>query len=201
MYIIIFIKIYGIDIGPDNENDIVWPKNVKEGGKIVFPSGVRIAFVVYSNGNKIIGKVGKGGGIISAWTDEMIHAEEKEILTDKELDKRYNNLRVSMFRSKILKLSYEKYTDDYVNKQYNLYNLIPVKELSWTFKKWDKIARQNIILTTFFHKKYSNQFTFNLFDKYHVFYEKFVNPFLPLNERIKNILKEHHQVYSEKTSI
>ncbi len=43
-----------------------------------------------------------------AWTDEMIYAEEKEILTDKELDKRYNILIVSMFRSKILKVSYEK---------------------------------------------------------------------------------------------
>jgi hypothetical protein len=60
----------------------------------------------------------------------MIHAEEKEILTDKELDKRYNNLRVSMFRSKSLKVSYEKYTDDDGNKQYNLDNPIAVKELS-----------------------------------------------------------------------
>ncbi|UZQ29676.1 MAG: hypothetical protein OHM56_11055 [Spiroplasma phoeniceum] len=47
----------------------------------------------------------------------MIHAEEKEILTDKELDKRYNNLRVSMFRSKSLKVSYEKYTDENNNEQ------------------------------------------------------------------------------------
>ncbi len=30
-----------------------------------------------------------------------------------------------------------------------------------------------------------------------VFYEKFVTLFLPLNERIKKILKEHNQVYSE----
>ncbi|MFJ1522795.1 hypothetical protein, partial [Spiroplasma sp. ald] len=121
---------YGIDIGPDNENGIIWPKNVKEGVEIVFPSGVRIAFVGYANGNKIMGKVGKGTGILSAWTDEMIHAEEKEILTDKELDKRYNNLRVSMFRSKILKVSYEKYTDENNNEQYNLDNPIAVKELS-----------------------------------------------------------------------
>ncbi|UNF62326.1 hypothetical protein [Spiroplasma poulsonii] len=63
-------------------------KNVKEGGEIVFPMGVReLLFAGYANGNKIMGKVGKGSGIISAWTDEMIHAEEKEILTDKELDK------------------------------------------------------------------------------------------------------------------
>ncbi len=55
-----------------------------------------------------MGKVGKGSGILSTSTDEMIHAEEKEILTDKELDKRYNNLRISMFRSKSLKVSYEK---------------------------------------------------------------------------------------------
>ncbi len=54
------------------------------------------------------------------------------------------------------------------------------------------------MVTIFFHKTYSNQFTFNPFDKYHVFYEKFVTPFLPLNERIKNILKEHNRVYSEK---
>ncbi|WP_348735373.1 hypothetical protein [Spiroplasma endosymbiont of Ammophila pubescens] len=39
---------YGIDIWPDNENGIVWPKNVKEGGEIVFPSGVRIAFAGYA---------------------------------------------------------------------------------------------------------------------------------------------------------
>ncbi|RUO85679.1 hypothetical protein [Spiroplasma endosymbiont of Megaselia nigra] len=146
---------------------------------------------------KLWGKVGKGSGIISAWTDEMIRAEEKEILTDKELDKRYNNLRVSMFRSKSLKVSYEKYTDENDNEQYNLDNPIPVKELSWTFQEWDNIAKQHITLTTYFHKTYSNQFTFNPFDKYHVFYEKFVTPYLPLNERIKNILKEHNQVYSE----
>ncbi len=74
-----------------------------------------------------MGKFGKWGGIITAWTDEMIYAEEKENLTDKELYKRYNNLRFSMFRSKSLKVSYEKYTDDYGNKQYNLDNPIPVK--------------------------------------------------------------------------
>ncbi len=102
--------------------------------KIVFPSGIRITFAGYANGNKIMGKVGKGSGIISAWTDEMIHAEEKEILTDKELDKRYNNLRVSMFRSKSLKVSYEKYTDENGNEQYNLDNPIPIKELFWTFQ-------------------------------------------------------------------
>ncbi len=106
----------------------------------------------YANGNKIIGKVGKGGGIISAWTDEMIHAEEKEILTDKELDKRYNNLRVLMFRSKSLKVSYEKYTDENYNEQYNLDNPIPVKELSWTFQEWDNIVKQHITVTTFFIK-------------------------------------------------
>ncbi|WP_374696209.1 hypothetical protein [Spiroplasma endosymbiont of Polydrusus formosus] len=60
---------------------------------------------------QIIEKFGKGSGIISDWTYEIIHAEEKEILTDKEFDKKYNNLRVSMFRSKSLKVSYEKYTD------------------------------------------------------------------------------------------
>ncbi len=146
-----------------------------------------------------MGKVGKGSGILSTSTDEMIHAEEKEILTDKELDKRYNNLRISMFRSKSLKVSYEKYTDENNNEQYNLDNPIPVKELSWIFQEWDNIAKQYITVTTYFYKTYSNQFTFNPFDKYHVFYEKFVTPFLPLNERIKNILKEHNQVYSENT--
>ncbi|AXF95054.1 hypothetical protein [Spiroplasma phoeniceum] len=141
-----------------------------------------------------MGKVGKGSGIITAWTDEIIHAEEKEILTDKELDKRYNNLRVSMFRSKSLKVSYEKYTDENKNEQYNLDNPIPIKELSWTFKEWDNITKQYTTITTYFHKTYSNQFTFNPFDKYHVFYEKFITPYLPLNERIKNILKKHNQI-------
>ncbi len=44
-------------MGPDNENEITWPKNVKEGGEIVFPSGVRIAFAGYANGNKKLVKV------------------------------------------------------------------------------------------------------------------------------------------------
>ncbi len=49
-----------------------WPKNVKEGGEIVFPSGVRIAFAGYANGNKIMGKVGKFSGYyigINRWND------------------------------------------------------------------------------------------------------------------------------------
>ncbi len=88
-----------------------------------------------------MGKVGKGSGIITALTDEMFHAEEKEILTDKELDKRYNNLIVSMFHSKILKVSYEKYIDDGGNEQYNLDKTIPAKELSWTFQEWDNTTK------------------------------------------------------------
>lgn len=59
--------------------------------------------------------------------------KKKEILTGKELDKRYNNLRVSVFRSKSLKVSYEKYMDKNNNEQYNLDNPIPIKELSWIF--------------------------------------------------------------------
>ncbi len=112
-----------------------------------------------------MGKIGKGSGIISALTDEIIHDEEKEILTDKELDKRYNNLRVSMFRYKSLKVSYEKYTDYDVNEQYNLDNSILVKELSLTFQEWDNTAKQYIKVKTYFYKTYSNQFAFNLFDK------------------------------------
>ncbi|WHQ37195.1 hypothetical protein [Spiroplasma sp. SV19] len=188
---------YGIDLGPDNENGIEWPKNLKEGGEIIFPSGVRIAFAGYANGNKIMGKVGKGTGILSAWTDEMIHAEEKEILTDKELDKRYNNLRISMFRSKSLKVSYEKYIDENGVEQYDLDSPIPIKEWEWTFKEWDFIKQEYVTVTTYFHKTYSNEFTFNPFDKYHIFYKKFVTPFLPLNDRIKKILKDKNQIYSE----
>ncbi|WP_374696828.1 hypothetical protein [Spiroplasma endosymbiont of Polydrusus formosus] len=37
----------------------VWPKNVKEGGEIVFPSGIRITFAGYANGNKIMEKLVK----------------------------------------------------------------------------------------------------------------------------------------------
>ena len=78
-----------------------------------------------------MGKVGKGNGILSVWTDEMIHAEEKDTLTDKELDERYNNLRISMLRSKsLIKVSYEKYTDDNGDEQYDLDNPIPITELS-----------------------------------------------------------------------
>ncbi|WP_374695829.1 hypothetical protein [Spiroplasma endosymbiont of Polydrusus formosus] len=102
-----------------------------------------------------------------------------------------------MFRSKNLKVSYEKYTDENGNEQYNLDNPIPIKELSWTFQEWNNTAKQYKTVTTYFHKTYANQFTFNPFDKYHVFYEKFVTPYLPLNERIKTLLKEHNQVYSE----
>ncbi|UNF61646.1 hypothetical protein [Spiroplasma poulsonii] len=106
-----------------------------------------------------------------------------------------------MFRSKILKVSYEKYTDENDNEQYNLDNPIAVKELSWTFQEWDNITKQHIIVTTYFHKVYSNQFTFSPFDKYHVFM-KICNAILPLNERIKNILKEHNQgIFRKQTCI
>ncbi len=44
-----------------------------------------------------------------------------------------------MFRSKSLKVSYEKYTDDNGNKQYNLDNPIPVKVILET-----SIMRQHI---------------------------------------------------------
>jgi len=37
---------YGTDLGPDNENGIIWPKNVKEGGEIIFPNGSRIVLLV-----------------------------------------------------------------------------------------------------------------------------------------------------------
>ncbi len=47
-----------------------------------------------------------------------------------------------MFRSKSLKVSYEKYTDENDNEQYNLDNPIPAKELSWKFQEWDNIAKQ-----------------------------------------------------------
>jgi len=85
----------------------------------------------------------------------------------------------------------------FCNEQYNLDSPIPITELSWTFKEWDNFKKEYITVTAYFHKTYSNQFTFNPFDKYHIFYEKYVTPFLPLDERIKTILKEHNQVRSE----
>ena len=87
------------------------------------------------------------------------------------------------------------------NGQYNLDSPIPITELSWTFKEWDNLKKEYITVTTYFHKTYSNQFTFNHFDKYHIFYEKSVTPFLPLDERITTILKEHNQVRSENKQL
>jgi len=43
----LYVK-YGIDLGPDNENGIIWPNNVKEGGEIIFPNGSSIAFAGYA---------------------------------------------------------------------------------------------------------------------------------------------------------
>lgn len=52
-------------------------KILKKVAKLFFPSGTRVTFAGYANRNKIIGKVCKENGIISAWTDKIIHAEEK----------------------------------------------------------------------------------------------------------------------------
>ncbi len=78
MYATIYMINMGLIWGPTMKIAFFWPKNVKEGGEIVFPSGVRITFVGYANGNKIMGKVVKGNVMISALTDEMINAKEKK---------------------------------------------------------------------------------------------------------------------------
>lgn len=168
---------YDIKIGPrySKETGIKWQLN-KEGGEITFPSNQQITFIGYSNGNKIFGTAAKGSSFLCSRTDEIIMAEEKETLTDKQLNYRYERLQLSMFRSNRLKVSDK-----------------PIKELSWTYI--DKMTGQKE--TRYLWKSFFISFTCNPYDKYHPFYEKYCTPFLPLNENIMTLLKEKGKSWYE----
>ncbi len=66
---------YGIDIGTDNENIIVWPKNFKEGGARLF---FLVVFALLLLAMLMVIKLWmgfeKGSVIITEWTDKMIRA-------------------------------------------------------------------------------------------------------------------------------
>ncbi|WP_338988141.1 hypothetical protein [Spiroplasma endosymbiont of Dasysyrphus albostriatus] len=113
---IIFPKqVDNINLLPNNPHGIKW-KITKDGGCIIFPSNQQIDFIGYANGNKIFGKEAGGSSFLGSRTDEIIMAEEKETLTEKQLTYRYERLQNSMFRSNRIKVSKE-----------------PIKEWSWTF--------------------------------------------------------------------
>ncbi|WP_342264811.1 hypothetical protein [Spiroplasma endosymbiont of Clivina fossor] len=168
---------YGVQIGPEHSKvtGIVWKLN-KEGGEIIFPSNQRITFIGYANGNRIFGTAVKGSSFLCSRTDEIIMAEEKETLSDKQLIYRYERLQMSMFRSNRIKVSDKS-----------------IKELSWTFV--DKMTGQQE--TRYLWKSFFVAFTCNLYDKYHPFYKKYCTPFLPLNDKIMNLLKETGKVWYE----
>ncbi|WP_342219030.1 hypothetical protein [Spiroplasma endosymbiont of Amphimallon solstitiale] len=104
---------YNINLLPNNPHGIKW-KITKDGGCIIFPSNQQIDFIGYANGNKIFGKEAGGSSFLGSRTDEIIMAEEKETLTEKQLTYRYERLQNSMFRSNRIKVSKE-----------------PIKEWSW----------------------------------------------------------------------
>lgn len=184
---------YNIDLGPGNKNGIKWPDNVKNGGEIVFPSGVRIRFTGYANSSNIMGGTVRGNGFLGCWTDEIIIPDEKEILTDEQLDGRYTRLQSSFLRSKLIKISYEKQLNQNGEYEYNLDKPIPIKEWSWTFI--DRITKKET--TRYFYKTFFNIFTCNPYDKHHHFYKKYVTPFLPLTDKIMEKLKQNGKVWYE----
>lgn len=106
---------YDIHLGPNNPRGIKW-KITKDGGCIIFPNNQQIDFISYANGNKIFGKAVGGSSYLCSRTDEIIIAEEKETLSEKQLTQRYERLKLSMFRSNRIKVSNA-----------------PIQDWSWTF--------------------------------------------------------------------
>lgn len=171
---------YGLDFGPNNENGIVW-KMSKEGGVITFPGGQKIDFIGYSNGNRIFGKAAKGSSYLTARTDEIILADERETLTDQQLENRYTRLMDSIFRSNRIKVSDR-----------------PIKEFGWTFIDNNELSpTYGQKITRYFHKFFALVFTCNPYDKNHHFYKTFVTPYLPLNDTVKNSLDKTGNVWYE----
>ncbi|WP_210371051.1 hypothetical protein, partial [Borreliella garinii] len=60
---------------------------------IIFPNNQQIDFIGYANGNKIFGKSVGGSSYLCSRTDEIIMAEEKETLSEKQLTQRYERLK------------------------------------------------------------------------------------------------------------
>lgn len=171
---------YGLELGPDNPHGIQWKFN-KEGGYIEFPGGQRIEFMGYANGNRIFGKAAKGSSFIATRTDEIIMSEERETLTDAQLDKRYTRLQDSLFRSNRLNVSD-----------------IPIKEWVWTYIDDNELSpTYGEEITGYFHKLPIMAFTCNPYDKSHFFYKKYVIPYLPLNDTVKKSLKKTGVVWFE----
>ncbi|WP_342267294.1 hypothetical protein [Spiroplasma endosymbiont of Villa modesta] len=176
----VLLDTYHINLLPNNPHGIKW-KITKDGGCIIFPNNQQIDFIGYANGNKIFGKEAGGSSFLGSRTDEIIMAEEKETLTEKQLTYRYERLQNSMFRSNRIKVSKE-----------------PIKEWSWTFI--DKnIYSPNFgkKITRYFYKSFFITFTCNPYDKYHPFYLKYCTPFLPLNDKVMENLKKVGKIYYE----
>lgn len=171
---------YNLDLGPENENGIVWKTN-KEGGSITFPNKQRIDFIGYANGNRIFGKAAKGSSFLAARTDEIILSEEKETLSAKQLNNRYTRLMDSIFRSNRIKVSTKA-----------------IKEFSWTFIDNNELsATYGQKITRYFHKYFALVFTCNPYDKSHPFYKQYVTPYLPLTDAVKNSLEKTGNVWYE----
>lgn len=173
---------YDIHLGPNNPHGIKW-KITKDGGCIIFPNNQQIDFIGYANGNKIFGKAVGGSSYLCSRTDEIIMAEEKETLSEKQLTQRYERLKLSMFRSNRIKVSNQ-----------------PIKDWSWTF------TDRNIFspsygqkITRYFYKNHFIAFTCNPYDKYHPFYLLYCTPYLPLNNTVIDTLKKIGKVYYEDT--
>ncbi|WP_286642300.1 hypothetical protein [Spiroplasma ixodetis] len=136
-----------VNLLPNNPHGIKW-KITKDGGCIIFPNNQQIDFIGYANGNKIFGKEAGGSSFLGSRTDEIIMAEEKETLSEKQLTQRYERLKLSMFRSNRIKVS---------NK--------PIQEWSWSF------TDRNIFsptygkkITRYFYKNHFIAFTCNPYD-------------------------------------
>ncbi|WP_375317067.1 hypothetical protein [Spiroplasma endosymbiont of Virgichneumon dumeticola] len=173
---------YDIHLGPNNPHGIKW-KITKDGGCIIFPNNQQIDFIGYANGNKIFGKSVGGSSYLCSRTDEIIMAEEKETLSEKQLTQRYERLKLSMFRSNRIKVSNE-----------------PIQDWSWTFTDRNIFSpTYNKKITRYFYKNHFIAFTCNPYDKYHPFYLLYCTPYLPLNEQAIDTLKKIGKVYYEDT--
>lgn len=171
---------YNINLLPNNPHGIKW-KITKDGGCIIFPNNQQIDFIGYANGNRIFGKAVGGSSFLGSRTDEIVMAEEKETLTEKQLIYRYDRLKLSMFRSTRIKVS---------NKPILEWNVTFIDKNIYSPTYGKKITR-------YFHKTFFMIFTFNPYDKYHPFYQIYCQPFLPLNEKVKNAIKKTGQINYE----
>ena len=173
---------YDIHLGVNNPHGIKW-KITKDGGCIIFPNNQQIDFIGYANGNKIFGKAVGGSSYLCSRTDEIIMAEEKETLSEKQLTQRYERLKLSMFRSNRIKVSNQS-----------------IKDWSWTFTDRNVFSSTyGQKITRYFYKNHFIAFTCNPYDKYHPFYLLYCTPYLPLNDKVTDTLKKIGKIYYEDT--